>query len=68
MKSGILYLFYQHNKITHTQKNYNNLIKSLYGCNVVAIRDPKTFSFNFDWSKYVDEDLKHETEFFIKAN
>ena len=66
MKSEILHLFYQHNKIT--KKVYNNLIKSLYGCNMVVIRDPKIFCFNFDWSKYVDEDLKHETEFIIKAN
>ena len=27
---------------------------------MVAIRDPKKFCFNFDWPKYVDENLKHE--------
>ena len=32
------------------------------------IRDPKTFYFNFDWPKYVDENLKHEIEFIIKSN
>ena len=32
------------------------------------IRDPKTFCFNFDWQKDVDEDLKHEIEFIIKSN
>ena len=25
--------------------------------NMIVIRDPKTFSFNFDWPKYVDENL-----------
>ena len=34
--------------------------------NMIVIRDPKIFCFNFDWSKYVDENLKHETEFIIK--
>ena len=29
---------------------------------MIVIRDPKTFSFNFDWPKYVDENLKHEIE------
>ena len=33
-----------------------------------VIRDPKTFCFNFDWPKYVDENVKHETEFIIKSN
>ena len=31
--------------------------------NVIVIRDPKTFCFNFDWQKDVDENLKHEIEF-----
>ena len=35
---------------------------------MIVIRDPKTFCFNFDSPKYVDENLKHEIEFFIKAN
>ena len=35
---------------------------------MVVIRDPKTFCFNFDWPKNVDENLKHETEFVIKSN
>ena len=30
--------------------------------------DPKTFSFNFDWPKDIDENLKHEIEFIIKSN
>ena len=27
--------------------------------NTIVIRDPKTFCFNFDWSKNVAENLKH---------
>ena len=36
--------------------------------NVIVIRNTKTFLFNFDQSKYVDENLKHEIEFIIKSN
>ena len=36
--------------------------------NMIVIRDPKTFYFNFDWPKYVDEYLKHEIQFIIKSN
>ena len=35
---------------------------------MIVIRDPKTFCFNFDWPKDVDENLKHGTEFIIKNN
>ena len=31
-------------------------------------RDPKTFYFDLDWPKDVDEKLKHEIEFIIKNN
>ena len=34
--------------------------------NMTVIRDPKTFYFDFDWHKDVDENLKHEIEFIIK--
>ena len=34
--------------------------------NITVMRDPKTFYFDFDWPKDVDEDLKHEIEFIIK--
>ena len=30
---------------------------------MVAIRDPKTFYFNFDWPKGADNNLKHKIEF-----
>ena len=36
--------------------------------NMIMIRDPKTFCFNFDWPKYVDMNLKHKIEFIIKSN
>ena len=36
--------------------------------NMIVIRDPKTFYFDFDWPKNVDENLKHEIEFIIKTN
>ena len=36
--------------------------------NMIVIRDPKTFCFNFDWPKYVDENFKHEIEFTRKSN
>ena len=36
--------------------------------NMIVIRDPKTFCFNFDWPKDVDEKLKHKIEFIIKSN
>ena len=35
---------------------------------MIVIRDPKTFCFNFDWPKDVDENLKYELEFIIKSN
>ena len=36
--------------------------------NMIVIRNPKTFCFNFIWPKHVDENLKHEIEFIIKTN
>ena len=36
--------------------------------NGIVIRNPKTFSFNFDWPKDVDKNLKREIEFIIKSN
>ena len=36
--------------------------------NVIDKRYHKTFCLNFDWSKDVDENLKHEMEFIIKSN
>ena len=35
---------------------------------IILTRDPKTFYFNFGWSKYADKYLKHEIEFIIKNN
>ena len=36
--------------------------------NMIVIRDLKTFCFNFDWPKDLDENLKRETKFIIKSN
>ena len=37
---------------------------------MIVIRGPKTFCFNVDWRKYVDENLKHlkEVTFIIKGS
>ena len=35
--------------------------------NMILIRYPKTFCFNFDWPKVVDDNLKHKIEFIIKS-
>ena len=34
---------------------------------MVVIRDPKTFCFNLDWPKDVEENLKHDIELIIKS-
>ena len=47
------------------QHNKGTIIKEE---NMIVIRDSKTFCFNFDWPKDVDENLKHEIEFIIKIN
>ena len=36
--------------------------------NMIMIRDSKTFCFNLDWPKDVDEKLEHEIEFIIKSD
>ena len=36
--------------------------------NMIVITDPKTFCFNFDWPKDVNENLNHEIEFIIRSN
>ena len=36
--------------------------------NMIVIRDPKTFRFDFNLPTYVDENLKNEIEFIIKSN
>ena len=35
---------------------------------MVVLREPKTFYFDFDWPKNVDENLKYQIEFIIKSN
>ena len=36
--------------------------------NMILIKEHKTFHFDFDWPKDVDENLKHKIEFIIKNN
>ena len=36
--------------------------------NMVLIRDPKTFCFDFDRAKDFDKNLKHKIEFITKSN
>ena len=35
---------------------------------MIVIRDPKTFCFNFELLKDFDEHMKQQTEFIIKSN
>ena len=35
---------------------------------MVVIREPKTFYFDFEWSKNVDNNLKLEIKFIIKCH
>ena len=35
---------------------------------MIVIRDTENFCFNFEWSKDVDGNMKHEIEFIIKSN
>ena len=35
---------------------------------MIVIREFKTFFFDFDWPKNVDENLKYENEFMVKSN
>ena len=35
---------------------------------MIVVRDTKTFSFDFDWPKDVDGNLKHKIEYIIKSN
>ena len=36
--------------------------------NMIVKKDLKAFCFNFDWPKYIDNNLKYEIEFIIKSN
>ena len=36
--------------------------------NMVAIRDPNFFHFDFVWPKDTDENLKHKFEFVVNSN
>ena len=34
--------------------------------NMIVMRDPQNFYFNFDWPKDVDEHLKHKIESIVR--
>ena len=36
--------------------------------NMIVIRNLKTFYFDFDWLRDLDENFRHEIEFMIKSN
>ena len=36
--------------------------------NIILMRDPKIFCFNFDWPQDVHEKLKHKIQIIIKSN
>ena len=57
----ILYLLYQHNKITKKVNQFNQVIIIMEET-IILIKDPKTFYFNFDWPKDVDKNSKHKTK------
>ena len=62
----ILYFLYQHSKITKKSLQQFNQVIIITKEKMIVIRDPKTF--HFDWSKDVDENLKHKIEFIIKSS
>ena len=35
---------------------------------MIVIKDLKTSCFHFDWTRFVDKNLKYETELIIKSN
>ena len=35
---------------------------------MVVIKEPKTFSSDFDWPKNADKNFKHEIQFIIKSD
>ena len=64
----ILHLLFQHNKITKISLQQFNQVIIIMKESLVVITEPKTFYFDFDWPKNIDENLKHEIEFIIKSN
>ena len=36
--------------------------------NLTVIKNPKSVCLNFDSSKYLDDNFKHEIEFILKSN
>ena len=63
----ILYLLYQQKNHQKSLQQFNQVMVIMEE-NMILIRDPKTFYFNFNQPKYVDDNLKHGIEFIIKSN
>ena len=57
-------------KIRKSLKKFTTILSRHYnyGRNMIVIRDPKTFCFDFDLPNDVNDNLKHEIEFIIKSN
>ena len=68
MKSDKYYIF--HTSILRSLEQFTTIWSSHYnhGINYDCDKKSQKFCFNFDWSKYVDENLKHKIEFSIKSN
>ena len=64
MKSYKYYIFCI--SVIKSPKKFNQAIIIMEE-NIIVIRDPKTFCFNLDWPKDVDENVKQKTEFIIKS-
>ena len=64
MKSGKYYIFFI--SIKKSPKKCNRVIIIMEE-SMILITDTKTFCFNFDCPKCVDQNLKHEIEFTIKS-
>ena len=64
----ILYLLYQHNKITKKSLKQFNEVITIMEENMIVKRNAKTFYFDYHWPKDIYENLKHEIEFIIKSN
>ena len=67
MKSDKYYIFcISIIKLLKSLQQFNEVITMEE--NMIVIKDPKTFCFNFDLPQDGDKNLKHEIEFIIKSN
>ena len=64
----MLHILYQHYTIIKNGLQPLNQVVIMMEEKMIVMRDSKFFYFDFDWSKNVNENLKHEIEFIIKSN